>query len=157
MEHFGEIFHFSSWNMGPTLYMLRFIFLFGINKYELFRLKLVDHFFCAEFGDLVHFPQVLSDSLLEKGLYSYFRMFTFWVSVCFPAEVELTWDDTDHERVTAMNRKFNKDELLQMDFNAYLASSSDDDDDEDGVEKEEELPEGKKKKWSDWSDFELLL
>lgn len=56
----------------------------------------------------------------------------------------MTWDETDHERVTAMNRKFNKDELLQMDFNAYLASSSDD---EDGVEmeKEEELPEGKKK------------
>lgn len=55
----------------------------------------------------------------------------------------MTWDETDHERVTAMNRKFNKDELLQMDFNAYLASSSEDD--EDGVEKEEELPEGKKK------------
>uniref|UniRef100_A0A674DZX1 ESF1, nucleolar pre-rRNA processing protein, homolog (S. cerevisiae) n=1 Tax=Salmo trutta TaxID=8032 RepID=A0A674DZX1_SALTR len=59
------------------------------------------------------------------------------------SKVELTWDETDHERVTAMNRKFNKDELLQMDFNAYLASSSEDD--EDGVEKEEELPEGKKK------------
>lgn len=39
-------------------------------------------------------------------------------------QVQLTWDETDHERVTAMSRKFNKDELLDMDFNVYLASSS---------------------------------
>uniref|UniRef100_A0A674DZV7 ESF1, nucleolar pre-rRNA processing protein, homolog (S. cerevisiae) n=1 Tax=Salmo trutta TaxID=8032 RepID=A0A674DZV7_SALTR len=58
------------------------------------------------------------------------------------SKVELTWDETDHERVTAMNRKFNKDELLQMDFNAYLASSSEDD--EDGVEKEEDKEVEKK-------------
>lgn len=38
--------------------------------------------------------------------------------------MQLTWDETDHERVTAMNRTFNKDELLGMDFDAYLASSS---------------------------------
>lgn len=47
-------------------------------------------------------------------------------------QVQLTWDETDHERVTAMNRKFNKDELLDMDFNAYLASSSEEEDDEEG-------------------------
>lgn len=50
--------------------------------------------------------------------------------------MQLTWDETDHERVTAMNRKFNKDELLDMDFNAYLASSSEE-------EEEEEEREGK--------------
>lgn len=38
--------------------------------------------------------------------------------------MQLTWDETDHERLTALNRKFNKDELLDMDFRAYLASSS---------------------------------
>lgn len=43
---------------------------------------------------------------------------------CRPHQVQLTWDETDHERVTALNRKFNKDELLDMDFRAYLASSS---------------------------------
>lgn len=52
-------------------------------------------------------------------------------------QVELTWDETDHERVTAMNRKFNKEELLDMDFNAYLASSSE----EEGLELEEEEQE----------------
>ncbi|XP_054483577.1 ESF1 homolog [Anoplopoma fimbria] len=49
------------------------------------------------------------------------------------SKVQLTWDETDNDRVTALNRKFNKDELLAMDFNAYLASSS---------EEEEEGEEG---------------
>lgn len=50
-------------------------------------------------------------------------------------QVELTWDETDHDRVTALCRKFNKDELLDMDFKAYLASSSEEEEEE---EKEEE-------------------
>lgn len=45
--------------------------------------------------------------------------------------MQLTWDETDHERVAAMSRKFNKDELLDMDFNVYLASSSEEEEDED--------------------------
>lgn len=47
------------------------------------------------------------------------------------SKVQLTWDETDHERVTALNRNFNKDELLNMDFKAYLASSSDEEEDEE--------------------------
>ncbi|XP_034352359.1 ESF1 homolog [Arvicanthis niloticus] len=50
--------------------------------------------------------------------------------------VEITWDETDHERITTLNRKFKKDELLDMDFQAYLASSSEDEEDV------EEAPEG---------------
>lgn len=50
------------------------------------------------------------------------------------AKVELTWDETDHDRVTALSRKFNKDELLDMDFKAYLASSSEEEDDEKEAE-----------------------
>ncbi|KAM4842399.1 ESF1 homolog isoform 1-T2 [Thomomys bottae] len=46
--------------------------------------------------------------------------------------VEITWDETDHERITTLNRKFKKEELLDMDFQAYLASSS---------EEEEEIEE----------------
>ncbi|XP_073347278.1 ESF1 homolog [Pagrus major] len=57
----------------------------------------------------------------------------FTSSATTTSKVQLTWDETDHERVTAMNRNFNKDELLHMDFNAYLASSS---------EEEEEGEEG---------------
>lgn len=51
--------------------------------------------------------------------------------LCRPDQVQLTWDETDHERVTALNRKFNKDELLEMDFRAYLASSSEEEEEEE--------------------------
>ncbi|KAF5895670.1 ESF1, partial [Clarias magur] len=54
------------------------------------------------------------------------------------AKVELTWDETDHDRITTLSKNFNKDELLNMDFQAYLASSSEDEDDE--VEAEEVKP-----------------
>ncbi|XP_054324170.1 ESF1 homolog [Pongo pygmaeus] len=63
--------------------------------------------------------------------------------------VEITWDETDHERITMLNRKFKKEELLDMDFQAYLASSSEDEETEeelqgdDGVNVEED---GKTKK-----------
>lgn len=46
--------------------------------------------------------------------------------------MQLTWDETDHDRVTALNRNFNKSELLDMDFNAYLASSSEEEEDDKG-------------------------
>ncbi|XP_021413008.2 ESF1 homolog isoform X2 [Oncorhynchus mykiss] len=92
--------------------------------------------------DDVTFDEEPKDLATDVDLSAYTpKLFTSTAAAT--SKVELTWDETDHERVTAMNRKFNKDELLQMDFNAYLASSSDDDDDEDGVEKEEELPEVK--------------
>jgi len=52
--------------------------------------------------------------------------------VCSTNQVQLTWDETDNDRVSTLNRKFNKDELLAMDFNAYLASSSEEE--EEGEE-----------------------
>lgn len=53
-------------------------------------------------------------------------------------QVELTWDETDHDRVTALCRKFNKDDLLDMDFKAYLASSSEEEENEEEVEPQTE-------------------
>ncbi|XP_053192356.1 ESF1 homolog [Scomber japonicus] len=58
------------------------------------------------------------------------------------SKVQLTWDETDHERVTALNRKFNKNELLDMDFNAYLASSSEEEEEEEVEEEGEEVEGG---------------
>ncbi|XP_044310326.1 ESF1 homolog isoform X4 [Varanus komodoensis] len=46
------------------------------------------------------------------------------------SKVDITWDETDHERVTSLNRTFKKEELLDMDFQAYLASSSDEEEEE---------------------------
>ncbi|XP_007450258.1 PREDICTED: ESF1 homolog [Lipotes vexillifer] len=73
--------------------------------------------------------------------------------------VEITWDETDHERITTLNRKFKKEELLDMDFQAYLASSSEDEEEieeelqgDDGVSVEE----GGKTKRSQKDDEEQI-
>ena len=64
--------------------------------------------------------------------------------------MEITWDETDHERITTLNRKFKKEELLDMDFQAYLASSSEDEEElEDGLQGNDEVTveeDGKTKK-----------
>lgn len=56
--------------------------------------------------------------------------------------MRLTWDETDPRRVQTTMRNFSKDDLLDMDFKAYLASSSDEDSDcnveESGDKKENE-------------------
>ncbi|XP_054430045.1 ESF1 homolog [Pteronotus mesoamericanus] len=62
----------------------------------------------------------------------------FTSSAMGTSTVEITWDETDHERITTLNRKFKKEELLDMDFQAYLASSSEDEDEiEDGLQDDE--------------------
>nr|XP_057941243.1 ESF1 homolog [Doryrhamphus excisus]XP_057941330.1 ESF1 homolog [Doryrhamphus excisus] len=80
----------------------------------------------------------------------------FTSSASATSKVQLTWDETDHERVSALSKKMNKSELLEMDFKAYLASSSDEEDLHDEQEGEEHLPasagkqeEEKKKKKSE--------
>lgn len=63
--------------------------------------------------------------------------------------VEITWDETDHERITTLNRKFKKEELLDMDFQAYLASSSEDEEEiEEALQGEDavNVEDGKTKK-----------
>uniref|UniRef100_A0A7M4F292 ESF1 nucleolar pre-rRNA processing protein homolog n=1 Tax=Crocodylus porosus TaxID=8502 RepID=A0A7M4F292_CROPO len=49
------------------------------------------------------------------------------------SKVDVTWDETDHERVTSLSRTFKKDELLDMDFQAYLASSSEEEQEDHDV------------------------
>ncbi|XP_057637915.1 ESF1 homolog [Chionomys nivalis] len=63
--------------------------------------------------------------------------------------VEITWDETDHERITTLNRKFKKEELLDMDFQAYLASSSEDEEEEEAPQGEDgvSVEDGKTKKY----------
>ncbi|XP_018409771.1 PREDICTED: ESF1 homolog [Nanorana parkeri] len=53
------------------------------------------------------------------------------------SKVELTWDETDQERVMSLNRPFKKNEILDMDFQAYLASSSEDEEEELSADNEE--------------------
>ena len=49
----------------------------------------------------------------------------------FLLQVEVTWDETDHDRIQALNRHFNKSDLMDMDFNAYLASSSEEEEEQE--------------------------
>ncbi|KAM6940262.1 ESF1 homolog [Xenentodon cancila] len=88
--------------------------------------------------DDVKFDEEPKDAAMDVNLSSYTpKLFTS--SAAATSKVQLTWDETDHERVTALNRKFNKDELLDMDFKAYLASSSEEEDDGE-QESEDEVP-----------------
>ncbi|KAL8173354.1 UNVERIFIED_CONTAM: hypothetical protein K2H54_046835 [Gekko kuhli] len=48
------------------------------------------------------------------------------------SKVDITWDETDHDRVMSLSRTFRKDELLDMDFQAYLASSSEEEEEGEG-------------------------
>ncbi|KAL3872948.1 hypothetical protein ACJMK2_036117 [Sinanodonta woodiana] len=56
----------------------------------------------------------------------------FFTTALAQSKVDLTWDETDRERVSLMMQKFNDmKDLKEDDFQAYLASSSDDEDPSD--------------------------
>ncbi|KAL9958924.1 hypothetical protein ACROYT_G036001 [Oculina patagonica] len=66
----------------------------------------------------------VATELPASGLY---KAPEFSTTALHQTNVKLTWDETDPGRQRTTMRKFNKDDLLEMDFNAYLASSSDED------------------------------
>uniref|UniRef100_A0A3P8TZ83 ESF1, nucleolar pre-rRNA processing protein, homolog (S. cerevisiae) n=1 Tax=Amphiprion percula TaxID=161767 RepID=A0A3P8TZ83_AMPPE len=73
--------------------------------------------------DDMTFDEEPKDVVTDVNLSAYTpKLFTS--SAAATSKVQPTWDETDHERVTTLNRTFNKKQLLDMDFNAYLASSS---------------------------------
>lgn len=75
--------------------------------------------------DDITFDDEPKDVALEVDLTAYKPKY-FTSAAMGTSTVEITWDETDHERITTLNRKFKKEELLDMDFQAYLASSSED-------------------------------
>uniref|UniRef100_A0A3Q3GAK2 ESF1, nucleolar pre-rRNA processing protein, homolog (S. cerevisiae) n=1 Tax=Labrus bergylta TaxID=56723 RepID=A0A3Q3GAK2_9LABR len=95
--------------------------------------------------DDVQFDEEPKDVATDVNLSAYTPK-VFTSSATTTSKVQLTWDETDHDRVTAMNRKFNKEELLDMDFNAYLASSSDEESEEEREEGGFTVKDKKKKK-----------
>nr|XP_020764435.1 ESF1 homolog [Odocoileus virginianus texanus]XP_020764436.1 ESF1 homolog [Odocoileus virginianus texanus]XP_020764437.1 ESF1 homolog [Odocoileus virginianus texanus]XP_020764438.1 ESF1 homolog [Odocoileus virginianus texanus]XP_020764440.1 ESF1 homolog [Odocoileus virginianus texanus] len=99
--------------------------------------------------DDITFDDEPKDEASEVDLTAYKPKY-FTSAAMGTSTVEITWDETDHERITTLNRKFKKEELLDMDFQAYLASSSEDEEEieeepqgDDGVSVEED---GKTKK-----------
>ena len=63
---------------------------------------------------------------------------SFMTTALNQSKVKITWDETDPGRLRTTMRKFDKKDLLDMDFKAYLASSSDDDDDGRSVDNQEQ-------------------
>ncbi|KAK2818222.1 hypothetical protein Q7C36_022155 [Tachysurus vachellii] len=89
--------------------------------------------------DDMTFDDEPKDKAMDVDLSTY-KPKLFTSTATTTAKVEITWDETDHDRITTLSKKFNKDELLNMDFQAYLASSSEDEDEDDEVEAEEAKP-----------------
>ncbi|XP_073230335.1 ESF1 homolog [Porites lutea] len=79
-----------------------------------------------------HEPHSVATGIPASGTYSAPE---FSTTALHQTNVKLTWDETDPGRQRATMRKFKKEDLLEMDFNAYLASSSDEEDEHDGDQK----------------------
>ncbi|KAG5855600.1 hypothetical protein ANANG_G00050790 [Anguilla anguilla] len=93
--------------------------------------------------DDVSFDEEPKDVAADVDLASYTPKY-FTSAAMATSKVELTWDETDHDRVTMLSRKFKKDEILDMDFQAYLASSSEEEEEEEEEEKKREEEERQK-------------
>ncbi|XP_028739408.1 ESF1 homolog [Peromyscus leucopus] len=87
--------------------------------------------------DDITFDDEPKDVALEVDLTAYKPKY-FTSAAMGTSTVEITWDETDHERITTLNRKFKKEELLDMDFQAYLASSSEDEEEEEEAPQDED-------------------
>ncbi|KAM6280593.1 ESF1 homolog isoform 1-T2 [Porphyrio hochstetteri] len=79
--------------------------------------------------DNVTFDEKPKDAASEVNVAVYKPKY-FTSAAMGTSKVDITWDETDHERVTSLSRTFKKEELLDMDFQAYLASSSEEEEEE---------------------------
>ncbi|KAI8824482.1 uncharacterized protein EV422DRAFT_520258 [Fimicolochytrium jonesii] len=89
----------------------------------------------ANFFDLRYVPEGMEfdDSPADEAYEppSVYQPKDFVTQALQHSKVKLTWDEEDDDRVRVTRRKFTKDDLQDMDFKAYLASSSEDEDGED--------------------------
>ncbi|XP_051469510.1 ESF1 homolog isoform X2 [Apus apus] len=79
--------------------------------------------------DSVTFDDMPKDAASEVNVAVYKPKY-FTSAAMGTSKVDITWDETDHERVTSLSRTFKKEELLDMDFQAYLASSSEEEEEQ---------------------------
>ncbi|XP_065835027.1 ESF1 homolog isoform X2 [Oscarella lobularis] len=63
----------------------------------------------------------------------------FATSALQQTQVTLTWDETDYKRQKATTKNYTKEELKDIDFKEYLASSDDEDDDEENDDDDEDV------------------
>ncbi|KAM4772783.1 ESF1 homolog [Rhinophrynus dorsalis] len=95
--------------------------------------------------DDVQFADEPKDSAVDVDLSAYKPKF-FTSAAVVTSKVDVTWDETDHERITTLNRPFKKNEILDMDFQAYLASSSEEEEEASDIEAPAENEDSKSRK-----------
>lgn len=88
-------------------------------------------------------PHSVATELPPVGMYTAPE---FCTTALHQTNVKLTWDETDLGRQRATMRKFTKEDILEMDFNAYLASSSDEDEPEKNENGNHDLSDDEDKK-----------
>ncbi|XP_070588725.1 ESF1 homolog isoform X2 [Erythrolamprus reginae] len=107
--------------------------------------------------DDVTFDDEPKDTASEVDVAAYKPKY-FTSAAVATSKVDITWDETDQERVTSLSKNFKKDELLDMDFQAYLASSSEEEE-EDEKEKgnDETIADGSKPKEHSKDDEDQIV
>ncbi|KAF8984630.1 pre-rRNA-processing protein esf1 [Entomortierella lignicola] len=92
----------------------------------------------ANFFDLRYIPDGMEfeDSPRDEsfGAPENYKPNEFTTQVFQHSNVKLTWDEDDADRIKVTRQKFSKQDLEDMDFKAYLASSDEDSEDEDDIE-----------------------
>lgn len=73
------------------------------------------------------------------------------------SKVELTWDQDPIERTKTTRRKFTKDDLAEMDFQAYLGSDSESEEDEEKRKKYRELLLGGNEQEDEAEEMEITF
>ncbi|XP_077138680.1 ESF1 homolog [Ranitomeya variabilis] len=108
--------------------------------------------------DDAQFNDEPKDSAVDVDLSAYKPKY-FTTAGVVTSKVELTWDETDQDRITALNKPFKKSEILDMDYQAYLASSSEEEEEEEEIAQETEVsakPEDAKSKKGPKDDDEQI-
>jgi hypothetical protein len=95
------------------------------------------------------------DSTLENP--TAYKPVDFVTKALQHSKVELTWDQDSAERIKTTRRKFTKDDLAEMDFQAYLGSDSESEEDEDKKKKYREMLLGGTNDEEEAEDMEITF
>uniref|UniRef100_V9KF90 ESF1-like protein n=1 Tax=Callorhinchus milii TaxID=7868 RepID=V9KF90_CALMI len=115
----------------------------------------------CSFLDLRFIPDVLTfedgprDVAADVDLAPYKPKY-FTTAALGTSKGHLTWDETDPDRAATLMKRFSKDDVSEMDFQAYLASSSEEDDDEELQQDEDIKFEVKDKKTKKDDEQQIL-
>ncbi|KAI8580198.1 hypothetical protein K450DRAFT_238631 [Umbelopsis ramanniana AG] len=93
----------------------------------------------ANFFDLRYIPDEMTFDDTPRDTANHapenYRPLEYVTEALQHSNVKLTWDEDDHDRMNMTRRKFTKEDVENMDFSAYLASSSEEESDDEDLEK----------------------